>query len=42
VCAPKVAARGNKAVADFWPIWKTLVARRRAQAGDPAKDVLTR
>jgi cytochrome P450 len=42
VVRPEVAARGNKAVADFLAYLETLVARRRAKPGDPAKDVLTR
>jgi len=41
-CAPKSPRAGNKAVADFLAYLETLVARRRAQPGDPAKDVLTR
>jgi cytochrome P450 len=42
VVRPEVAARGNKAVTDFLAYLETLVARRRAKPGDPAKDVLTR
>jgi cytochrome P450 len=42
VVSPEVAARGNKAVKDFLAYLETLVARRRARPGDPAKDVLTR
>jgi cytochrome P450 len=42
VVSPDVAARGNKAVADFLVYLETLVARRRAKPGDPAHDVLTR
>ena len=34
--------RGNQAVIDFLAYLETLVARRRAQPGDPAQDVLTR
>jgi cytochrome P450 len=40
---PKAAFdRGNRALAAFLPWLETLVARRRAQPGDPARDVLTR
>jgi cytochrome P450 len=42
VVRPDVAARGNKAVSDFLAYLETLVARRRARPGDPARDVLTR
>jgi cytochrome P450 len=42
VVRPDVAARGNKAVTDFLAYLETLIARRRARPGDPAKDVLTR
>jgi cytochrome P450 len=42
VVSPAAAARGNKAVTDFLEYLETLVARRRAKPGDPAKDVLTR
>ena len=35
-------AAGNQAVTDFLAYLETLVARRRAQPGDPATDVLTR
>ena len=35
-------SRGNQAVTDFASYLKTLIARRRAQPGDPASDVLTR
>src|SRR4051812_23400075 len=42
VVRPEVAARGNKAVTDFLGYLETLVARRRARPGDPARDVLTR
>jgi cytochrome P450 len=42
VVSPEAAARGNKAVKDFLAHLDTLVARRRAKPGDPAKDVLTR
>lgn len=37
-----VAARGNKAVADFLAYLETLVARRRQKPGNPERDVLTR
>ncbi len=40
--APAQHARGNRAVIDFIAYLETLVARRRAQPGDPAQDVLTR
>src|SRR3954465_5319803 len=42
VVSPEVAARGNKAVADFLAYLETLVARRRAKPGNPERDVLTR
>src|SRR5215471_6042178 len=42
VVSVEVAARGNKAVADFLAYLETLVARRRAKPGDPTHDVLTR
>ena len=42
VVSVEAAARGNKAVTDFLSYLETLVARRRARPGDPAKDVLTR
>ena len=42
VVSPEVAARGNKAARDFLVYLDTLVARRRAKPGDPARDVLTR
>jgi len=42
VVSPEAAARGNQAVKDFLNYLETLVARRRARPGDPAKDVLTR
>ncbi|MBI5322770.1 cytochrome P450 [Bradyrhizobium sp.] len=42
VVSPEAAARGNKAVTDFLVYLDTLVARRRAKPGDPARDVLTR
>jgi hypothetical protein len=35
-------ARGNRAVSDFSAYLRDLVARRRANPGDPARDVLTR
>ena len=34
--------RGNRALAQFLPYLETLVARRRAEPGDPERDVLTR
>jgi cytochrome P450 len=42
VVSPEAAARGNNAVKDFLVYLETLVARRRAKPGDPARDVLTR
>ena len=42
VVGADAAARGNKAVSDFLLYLETLVARRRARPGDPARDVLTR
>ena len=42
VVSPEAAARGNKAVKDFLVYLETLVARRRARPGNPARDVLTR
>jgi cytochrome P450 len=35
-------ARGNAAVTEFLAYLRTLVARRRAEPGDPERDVLTR
>ena len=42
VVSAAAAARGNAAVRDFLAYLATLVARRRAAPGDPARDVLTR
>ncbi|MCW5703747.1 MAG: cytochrome P450 [Bradyrhizobium sp.] len=42
VVSSEVATRGNNAVKDFLVYLETLVARRRARPGDPARDVLTR
>lgn len=42
VVTPAIAARGNAAVEDFLGYLRTLVIRRRAKPGDPARDVLTR
>ncbi|MFN0185916.1 MAG: cytochrome P450, partial [Aquabacterium sp.] len=42
VPGPQRLARANVAVDDFCAYLRTLVARRRAQPGDPAVDVLTR
>ena len=42
VVSAEAAARGNMAVTDFLAYLETLVARRRARPGDPARDVLTR
>lgn len=42
VVSPEQAARGNTAVADFLVYLDDLVARRRADPGDPRTDVLTR
>ena len=39
---PAQQARGEQAVGDFLAYLKSLVARRRAQPGDPGRDVLTR
>ncbi len=39
---PEQLARGNAAVRDFTEYLGRLVAARRAQPGDPARDVLTR
>jgi hypothetical protein len=39
---PAVLARGNAAVTDFLPYLRELIARRRAEPGDPEVDVLTR
>ena len=39
---PAQLAAGNQAVTDFLAYLETLVARRRAAPGDPARDVLTR
>jgi len=42
VVSAEAAMRGNTAVSDFIAYLETLVARRRAAPGDPARDVLTR
>jgi cytochrome P450 len=42
VVTPAVFERGNRALAEFLPYLETLVARRRAEPGDPERDVLTR
>jgi cytochrome P450 len=42
VIGPDAFARGNKAVEDFLSYLEGLVARRRAQPGNPDRDVLTR
>ncbi|SDB57906.1 cytochrome P450 [Belnapia rosea] len=42
VVTPEAAARGNAAVSEFLDYLRGLVARRRAQPGDAATDVLTR
>jgi len=42
VVAPAAFERGNRALAEFLPYLDTLVARRRAEPGDPERDVLTR
>ena len=42
VLTPEQEARGNRAVTEFTAYLKDLVARRRANPGDPATDVLTR
>jgi cytochrome P450 len=42
VIGPEAFARGNKAVEDFLAYLETLVARRRAEPGNPERDVLTR
>ncbi len=42
VISAEAFARGNKAVADFIGYLEILVARRRAQPGNPEHDVLTR
>ena len=39
---PDQETRGNNAVREFTRYLETLVARRRAQPGDPQHDVLTR
>lgn len=39
---PESLAEGDKAVTDFCDYLRTLIARRRANPGDPDKDVLTR
>lgn len=38
----EVFAQGNQAVSDFLVYLEDLIARRRAEPGDPEKDVLTR
>src|ERR1700730_2651991 len=42
VISPEASARGNKAVKDFLGYLEILVERRRAQPGNPERDVLTR
>jgi len=42
VIGPEVFARGNDAVKDFLAYLELLVARRRAEPGNPERDVLTR
>jgi cytochrome P450 len=42
VIGPEVFARGNKAVKDFLTYLEILVERRRANPGNPDRDVLTR
>ncbi len=42
VLTAEQAARGNRAVTEFLAYLETLVQRRRATPGDPARDVLTR
>ncbi len=42
VLTPEQEALGNRAVTEFLAYLETLVERRRAAPGDPARDVLTR
>jgi len=42
VVTPAAFERGNRALAEFLPYLETLVARRRAEPGNPEHDVLTR
>jgi len=42
VVTPAAFERGNLALAEFLPYLETLVARRRAEPGNPEHDVLTR
>jgi cytochrome P450 len=42
VIGPEVFARGNNAVRDFLAYLETLVERRRANPGNPERDVLTK
>ncbi len=42
VLTPQQQDAGNQAVTEFLAYLETLVERRRAQPGDPARDVLTR
>src|SRR3954447_20854080 len=42
VIQPAQFARGNKAIEDFLGYLETLVARRRAEPGNPERDVLTK
>jgi len=42
VISDEIFARGNKAVKDFLQYLETLVERRRANPGNPERDVLTR
>ena len=40
--SPEQLTNGNRSVTEFVAYLETLIARRRQQPGDPAKDVLTR
>jgi cytochrome P450 len=42
VVTPEAAERGNRAVREFLAYLEGLVARRKAEPGDPERDVLTR
>ncbi|MGO3930510.1 cytochrome P450 [Rhodopseudomonas pseudopalustris] len=42
VIGPETFARGNDSIRDFIAYLETLIARRRANPGDPERDVLTK
>jgi hypothetical protein len=42
VVSPEAAARGNEAIREFTAFLEVIIESRRAQPGDPQRDVLTR